>query len=78
MSAHEQDLALIQRRLLLGRRLRAQRQLIIGQIRPTSGEFPRSVTMRLLLWRPELTLRLALGIATELRRGWRQAPGTRP
>ncbi|WP_281784604.1 hypothetical protein [Sinimarinibacterium flocculans] len=78
MSAREQELALIQRRLLLGGRLRAQRQLIIGQIKTTSGAFPRSVTMRLLLWQPALTLRLALGIAAGLRRGWRQPPGTKP
>lgn len=71
MSAGEQDLALIQKRLLLGRRLRAQRQLIIEHIEPSSGEFPRSVTMRLLLRRPELTLRLAAGVVAALRGSWR-------
>lgn len=77
MNIREQDLALTRARLRLGRQLRAQRQLIIEQIKPSSGEFPRSVTMRLLLWRPELTLRLVVGVVATLRRGRRSAPSPR-
>lgn len=73
MSGQESERALIRKRLL-GRQLRAQRQLIIEQIKPSTAEFPRSATMCLLLRRPELSLRLALGVVAALRRGWRLVP----
>jgi hypothetical protein len=68
MSVSAQDQALARQRLLLGHRLHAQRQLIIRQVQQPSAGFPRSVTMRMLLWRPELTLRVAVALARRLQR----------
>jgi hypothetical protein len=68
MSASAHDQALIRQRLLLGRRLHAQRQLIIRQVQQPAAGFPRSVTMRMLLWRPELTLRVAVALVRRLQR----------
>lgn len=64
------DLSLAGQRLALRRQLQEQRQRIADQLdlaATNDGGFPRSMTMRLLIRRPDLALRLALGIAALLR-----------
>lgn len=64
------DLSLDEQRLALRQKLQDQRRRIAHQLELASaadGGFPRSVTMRLVIRRPDLALRLALGIATLLR-----------
>lgn len=52
---------LVEQRLALRQRLLAQRQLLAKQLAPTSartGDYPRSMTMRLLTGHPALTNQL--------------------
>lgn len=61
--------SLAAQRLILRRRLHAQRQVIAQQLGPRAGSdggFPRSITMRFLVRRSALVLRLLSGLATAL------------
>jgi hypothetical protein len=67
----DMTMPLIEQRQELRRLLLAQRQQIALQLGPesaTSGSYPRSMTMRFLMQRPALALRLLVG-ATNLLRG---------
>ncbi|MFA5939884.1 MAG: hypothetical protein WC809_11065 [Sinimarinibacterium sp.] len=65
------DLSLAEQRLALRQQLQEQRRRIAHQLdgaATADGSFPRSMTMRLVIRRPDLAVRLALGIATLLKR----------
>ncbi len=62
--------SIAEQRLMLRRRLLAQRELIALQLGPASGMssgFPRSMTMRVLTRRPDLAVRLLLGFVNLLK-----------
>ena len=64
------DTPLVEQRLSLRRRLRAQRQVIaqqLGQESKMNGSYPRSETMRFLTQRPALIIRVLVGLASLLR-----------
>jgi len=61
--------SLAERRQLLRMRMQVQRELIAQQLGPAAGtdsEYPRSMTMRLLLGRPGAAVKLVAGLATLL------------
>lgn len=60
---------LAEQRLALRRRLQAQRAQILRQLDPATaidGDYPRSLTMRFLLQRPMLAVKLIAGLAALL------------
>ena len=61
------DLSLLEQRQALRQQLQTQRQLIKRQIEPqSSGSYPRSMTLHLLLGQPALIAGLLAGLATLL------------
>ena len=68
MSADD-DLALAQLRESIQGKLQAQRRVLAAQLLPAdTGRFPRSMTMRLLIRRPDLLGKAALGLLRFVRR----------
>lgn len=65
----DDELALL--RESIREKLQAQRRVIAAQLLPApgaAGRFPRSMTMRLLIQRPDLLGKAALGLLRRLRR----------
>jgi len=63
------NVSLAEQRLALRRRLQAQREEIVHRLGPapaTDGGYPRSMTMRFLLRRPDLAAGLLAGLASLL------------
>ena len=61
--------SLAEQRLRLRMRMQVQRELIAHQLGPAAGadgDYPRSMTMRFLLQRPRMAVRLVAGLAALL------------
>lgn len=61
--------SLVEQRLRLRMRMQVQRELIAHQLGPAAGagsDYPRSMTMRFLLQRPRMAVKLVAGLAAFL------------